>query len=358
MSSYKVLVVYPRETTTQIAIFRNQKMVFLKRLKHNNEEYLSLINIVEKANYRTKVILRELQENGIKLELIQSVVGRGGLIRPVESGVYQINELMKDDLIKEINGYHSSNMGALIADELAKKIKVHAYIADPGVVDEMDPVAKISGHPLFERKSVFHALGHKTIARKYAKSLHKKYEDLRLIVVQVGGGGISVGAHKDGKVVDVNQALDGEGPFSLERAGTLPAGDLVRLCYSGKYSEEEIIKMLFEKGGLLAYLGTRNLYEIQARIDNGDEKASFHVYAMAYQITKEIGSMFTVLEGNVNAIILCGGIFYSKFFSELITSRIEKIGKIVLFPDEDEMEALNLNAQMVLSGELEAKEYK
>ena len=358
MSSNKVLVINPKNTSTRIAIYRNLKLVFLKNIKHKDEEFNSFKSIYEQKDYRTKIVINELKDNGIKLELVQAVVARGGLIKPVTSGIYEVNDKMKEDLKKGVMGLHASNLGGLIASDLAKLIKVKAYIADPVVVDELDDVARISGHPLFERKSVFHALSHKVVSRKYAKSINKKYEELNLIVVHVGGGGISVGAHKKGHVIDINQAFDGGGPFSLERTGSLPVGDLVRLCFSGKYKEEEISRMITQEGGLMAYLGTKNIYEIQEKLDEGDEKAAFIMYAMAYQVAKEIGSMYTVLEGDVNAIILAGDLFHNKTFVNHITKRIDKIAHITVYPDEDEMEALNINAQMVLMGEAEVLEYK
>ncbi len=358
MSSNKVLVINPKNTSTKVAIYRNNKLVFLKNIKHKDEEFEAFENVYDQKDYRTKVVLQELKDNGIKLELVKAVIARGGLIKPVDSGIYEVNDRMKEDLKKGIMGQHASNLGGIIASDIAKLIKVKAYIADPVVVDEMSNIARVTGHPLFERKSVYHALSHKVVSRKYAKSISKKYHELKMIIVTIGGGGISVAAHKDGKAIDLNQAFDGGGPFSIERTGSLPIGDLIRTCYNGKYSEEELIQMVTVEGGLNAYLGTTNIYEIQERIESGDEKASFIMYAMAYQVAKEIGSMFAVLEGDVDVIILAGDLFHYKEFVDNISQRIDKFAPIAVYPDEDEMEALNMNAQLALQGEEEVKTYE
>jgi len=264
---------------------------------------------------------------------------------------------MLEDLRNGVLGQHASNLGGLIANDIAKSLSnTKAFIADPVVVDELEEVARISGHPLFQRISIFHALNQKAVARNYAKSISKDYNELNLIVAHLGGG-ISVGAHRKGRVIDVNQALNGEGPFSPERSGTLPVGDLVELCFSGKYSKKEIKEMITGKGGYVAYLGTNDAYEVEKRIDAGDERAKLIHEAMAYQVAKEIGAMYAVLMGDVDAILLTGGIAYDKKFVELIKMRVEKMAPVMVYPGEDEMRALAENGLMVLNGEITPLEY-
>ncbi|MBL7904118.1 MAG: butyrate kinase [Bacteroidales bacterium] len=353
-----VLVINPKNTSSKIAVYKDSKMCFLKTIKYTDEQLAACGSIPGQVEMRKKAILQELKDNDINVNKLQIVVARGGLIKPVKSGVYEVNQLMREDLLKGVMGMHATNLGGIIASDIAALTNARAIIADPVVVDELEDVARISGHPLFERKSVFHALNQKVVARKYAKSISRKYEELNLLVVHAGGGGISVGAHKSGKVIDVNQAFDGDGPFSMERAGTLPTGDLIRLCFSGNYTEQEIHQMITARGGLYAYLGTNNLNTIEKRIIDGDEKASFIMYAMAYQVAKEVGAMCTVLEGKPDAIILSGDLFHQRFFTEHVTRKIEKIAQIAIYPDEDDVDALAMNAIGVMKGEIEVLEYK
>jgi butyrate kinase len=245
----------------------------------------------------------------------------------------------------------------LIAHDLVLSIPdARAYIADPIVVDELEPIARIAGHPLFERISIFHALNQKAIAREYSKAIRKKYEDLNLIVVHLGGG-ITVGAHNKGRVIDVNQGLDGEGPFTPERSGTLPMSMMVRMCFGGKYSEQQIMKMLKGEGGLVAYLGTNNAVEVEKMVEAGDDRARLIYDAMGYQVSKTIGEMYTVLKCEVDAILITGGIAYDKYFVNLIQERVYKMAPIHVYPGEDEMRALAMNGLMVIMGELEPKIY-
>jgi butyrate kinase len=254
-------------------------------------------------------------------------------------------------------GQHASNLGGLIADDIAKSIsEAKAYIADPVVVDELDEIARVSGHPAFERVSIFHALNQKAVARIYANGIGKKYEDLNLIIAHLGGG-ISVGAHRKGRVVDVNNALDGDGPFSPERSGTLPVGALAKACFSGKYTLDEIKKMICGKGGYVAYLDTNDAYLVEKAVDSGDQKAALIQEAMAYQVAKEIGAMSTVLRGEVDAIILTGGIAYGKPFVDAVSKRVQHLGSIYVHPGEGEMEALAMNGLLVANGEVKAKIY-
>lgn len=355
---YRILAINPGSTSTKIAIFENDKNIFLKNIKHSAEELKPFKNITDQYEFRKETILSELKEASIDITSINCIMGRGGLSKPIPSGVYKVNDEIKKDMINSPLGEHASNLGALIADDIAKNLKnVDAYIADPVVVDEMEDIARIAGHPAFERISILHALNQKATARRYARETNQNYEELNLIVAHLGGG-ISVGAHKKGKVIDVNNALNGDGPFSPERSGTLPAGQLVSLCFSGKYTKQEIGLMLKGKGGFTAYLDTNDAYEVEMRAKNGDEKAQFISDAMAYQVAKEIGSCATVLKGKVDAIILTGGIAYNKQFCSFIDEMTNFIAPMKIYPGEDEMSALAMNGLMVLKGELKSKEYK
>lgn len=352
-----ILVINPKNTSSKIAVYRDLKLCFLKTIKYTDEQIAACGSIPGQLEMRKNAILQELKDNDININKLKIVMARGGLIKPLKSGVYEVNDKMREDLLKGVMGMHATNLGGIIAADIAAMTNARAFIADPVVVDELDDVARISGHPLFERKSIFHALNQKVVARKYAKSINRKYDELGLLVVHAGGGGISVGAHKNGRVVDANQAFDGDGPFSIERAGTLPAGDLVKLCFSGKYSEKEVMEIITAKGGLYGYLRTTSLTTIEKRIAEGDEKASFIMYAMAYQLAKEIGGMCTVLDGKPDAIILSGELFNNSGFTRDLSRKIEKIAPIALYPDENEVDALAMNAIGVMKGEIEVLQY-
>lgn len=352
-----ILVINPKNTSSKIAVYRDLKLCFLKTIKYTDEQIAACGTIPGQLEMRKNAILQELKDNDININKLKIVMARGGLIKPLKSGVYEVNDKMREDLLKGVMGMHATNLGGIIAADIAAMTNARAFIADPVVVDELDDVARISGHPLFERKSIFHALNQKVVARKYAKSINRKYDELGLLVVHAGGGGISVGAHKNGRVVDTNQAFDGDGPFSIERAGTLPAGDLVKLCFSGKYSEKEVMEIITAKGGLYGYLGTTSLTTIEKRIAEGDEKAAFIMYAMAYQLAKEIGGMCTVLDGKPDAIILSGELFNNSNFTRDLSRKIGKIAPIALYPDENEVDALAMNAIGVMKGEVEVLQY-
>jgi len=353
MQTRNILVIHPLTTVTKVAVYSGTNLVLLNQIKHKDEELAKFKKVSDQTAFRTEKIINDLMEDEIDLGFIKVVVARGGLIKPVKSGVFAVNEAMVNDLKKGVSGTHAANLGGLIAAELVKKMPhAKAYVADPVVVDELDDIARVSGHPLFTRKSVFHALNHKVAGRSYAKTIHKSYEDLKLIIAHVGSGGASIAAHKFGKVVDVNQAFDGCGPFALERAGSLPGGDLVRACFSGKYSEAELIGMITENGGLASYIGTKNLSEIERKILNGDKEVEFYLDAMAYQFAKEIGGLYTIFDGDPDAIILIGDIFQSKIFTEMLTRRIEKIGKIIVFPGVNDMDALAMNGDLILKNEI------
>ncbi|NVO02590.1 MAG: butyrate kinase [Bacteroidetes bacterium] len=357
METKLILAINPGSTSTKIAVFDNAKQIFLSKIKHTSEEIDQFEKIADQYEFRKKLILDELKYASIPIEKIVSVVGRGGLVKPIKSGVYEVNERLKEDLRIGILGQHASNLGGLIADDIAKSLpNAKAYIADPVVVDEFDEVARISGHPLFERISIFHALNQKAIARLHAESLGIAYEELNLIVAHLGGG-ISVGAHQKGRVIDVNQALDGEGPFSPERSGTLPSGALAKLCFSGEYTFSEVKKFITGKGGYVAYLDTNDAYEVEKRVEAGDEKARLIQDAMVYQTAKEICAMSAVLCGKVDGILLTGGIIYSKPFVEALNPRISHISKVFAYPGEDEMSALAMNGLRVIEGKAEVLVY-
>ncbi|MFA5816533.1 MAG: butyrate kinase [Bacteroidales bacterium] len=358
MNPIEILVINPGSTSTKIAVFQNNRPAFQKSIKHSSEELEPFKRVTDQYEFRKEIILKELIDAGVDIGKISIIVGRGGLIKPIESGVYEVNQAMIDDLRSNMTVEHASNLGGLIAHDLASKITgARAFIADPIVVDEFSELARFAGHPNFRRDSIFHALNQKAVARTYANSIGKKYTDLNLIVAHLGGG-ISVGAHEKGRVVDVNQALDGDGPFSPERSGTLPVGQLITMCFSNQYTEEEIRKMVVGQGGLVAYLGTSAANQIEERIHNGDQYAKLVYEAMAYQVAKEIGVCSVVLKGQVDAILLTGGIAFNELFIQLLTYRIAWISQIRVFPGEDEMRALALNVLMVVNGELEPKIYK
>lgn len=353
-----ILAINPGSTSTKIAVYNGAEQMFLKNIKHSSEELAPFENIADQYEFRKELILKEINMAQFNLQEFKVIIGRGGLVKPVASGVLEINEEMLEDLRIGREGQHASNLGGLIAYDIANSIPgARAVIADPVVVDEFCDFARISGHPLMPRRSIFHALNQKAIARRYAKEVNKKYEELNLIGVHLGGG-ISVAAHHKGKVIDVNQALDGDGPFSPERSGTLPVNEIIKICFGGKYTEQEIKKMVVGNGGYVAYLGTNDAYQVECKAKEGDKNFEFIQEAMAYQVSKEIGAMSTVLKGEVDAIFLTGGIAYSKTFVELITDRVKSIAPIHTYPGEDEMGALAQNALMLINGEIEATKYE
>lgn len=357
MEKVRILVINPGSTSTKIAVFENTKSIFLKTLRHSSEEINNFEKVTDQFQFRKNIIIKELKDADIDINSIKIIVGRGGLVRPIESGIYQVNENLKKDLILCKLGEHASNLGGLIADDIASEISdAKAYIADPVVVDEMQDVARITGHPKFSRLSIFHALNQKAIGRIYAKSIDRKYEDLNLIIAHLGGGS-SVGAHLKGRVIDVNNALDGEGPFSPERAGGLPVGDVVKMCFSGDYTLKEIKKMLKGEGGLVAYLNTNDAYEVEMNAKDGDKKAKLIQDAMSYQVGKEIGALSAVLKGKVDAILLTGGVAHNPFLVDYIKEMVSFIAPVIVYPGEDEMKALAMNGYLVAIGEIQAKEY-
>jgi len=354
----QILAINPGSTSTKFGLFGNDEIIFDAVIRHSSDELSGFGKISDQLPFRKELIMKELERRSIDVKKIGAVVGRGGLLKPIESGVYEVNEQMRKELKSSERGEHASNLGGLIAADIAGDIPgAVAFIVDPVVVDELNEVARLSGHPLLQRRSIFHALNQKAVARAYAESLNKNYEDMNLIVAHMGGG-ISVGAHVRGRVVDVNNALNGEGPFSPERSGTLPAGQLVELCFSGRFSEKEVMKMINGRGGMVAYLDTNNFIEICEKADSGDKKVKLVKEASSYQIAKEIAGCAAVMRGEVDAILLTGGMAYEDSHNEYITEMVGFIAEVVVFPGEDELRALAHSGLLALNNKIKIKEYK
>ena len=357
MKNRLILAINPGSTSTKFALFSEEELIFEKSVSHNADDLKPYKKISDQYQFRKNIIMIELQNRGIDLGKIVAIVGRGGLVKPIESGIYRVNDRMKEDLKIGVSGQHASNLGGLIADDIASSLQgAQAFIVDPVVVDELQPIARISGHPEITRRSIFHALNQKAIARIYAESIKSNYNDLSLIIAHMGGG-ISVGAHKNGRVIDVNNALDGDGPFSPERSGGLPSGSLAELCFSGRFSYSEIKSMLTGKGGIMAYLGTNSFKDVCLRADGGDEEALFIRNALSYQVGKEIGALAAVLHGKVDAILLTGGIAHQEKLVNFIRSMVEFIAPVIVYPGEDELKALTYNGLLALNGKIEIKTY-
>jgi butyrate kinase len=354
--AHRILSINPGATSTRVALYQDAKPIKVEVIRHSPDDLSAFKHTLDQLDYRLGLILEFLQRNDAKVTDLSAVVGRGGPFKPLESGTYNVSEKMLSDIrAGNVQADHPSNLGALIAHEITKDTKVPAFIVDSVSVDEFPPVARISGLPQLERRSLSHALNIKMVARKAASQFGKKYEELNLIVVHLGSG-ISVSSHLKGKMIDVNNAND-MGPFSPQRAGALPATGLAKLCFSGEYTQPEMYTLLTRKGGLLAYLGTDNVEEVEKRIDQGNPEAKLIYEAMVYQIAKEIGAMATTLDGKVDAVVLTGGMANSKRLVDLMTSKVKFLAKVLVFPGEDEMEALTLGSLRVLSGEESAKEY-
>lgn len=352
----KILVINPGSTSTKIAVYEDEKEVLVNTIRHSMEELAKFPRIIDQFEFRKELVLKTLEENNIPFQF-DAIVGRGGLLKPIPGGVYEVNDAMLNDIVHAMRT-HACNLGCLLASELAIMLPgCRAFIADPGVVDELDEVARINGSPLMPRITIWHALNQRAIARRYAKEQGKRYKDLNLIVCHLGGG-ISVGAHQKGRAIDVPNALDGEGPFSPERAGTLPAGNLIDLCFSGKYTQAQLKKMVCGQGGLAAHLGTTDVQAIQKRIDEGDEHARLILESMIYHIAKAVGGAAVALWGKVDAILLTGGIAYSEYITSRLKARVSFLAPVFIYPGEDELEALALNGLGALRGELPIQEYK
>jgi len=353
----RILVINPGSTSTKIAVFEAEQEILNETIRHNADELAQFDSITDQYDFRSNIIQESLKSEGIDPSSFDAVIGRGGLLEPIPGGVWAVNERMTEDLRAGVSGQHASNLGGLIAHEIAHTSQVPSLIADPVVVDELQPLARISGHPELPRISIFHALNQKAVARRAAAEMKKSYEQSNLIVAHMGGG-ISVGAHQNGEVIDVNNALNGEGPFSPERSATLPAGQLVELCFSGKYTQKEIMKMLKGKGGFMAYLGTSDGREVDQRGQEGEELAELVFQAMAYQVAKEIGALASVFSGRLDGIVLTGGLAYNDRLTTLIKERVEFISRVLIYPGEGEIEALRDAALRVLRGKDKAQIYE
>lgn len=356
MTNKNILAINPGSTSTKIAIFQDEEKVLGQSISHAAEELAPFPRIIDQHHFREQVILEFLKTHDYDVRRLAAVVGRGGLLGPMASGTYRVN----DDMIGFLRGNkteHASNLGALLASDIARQIGVDAFIVDPVTVDEMDDLARVTGRPEIPRISIFHALNQKAAARLAARQLEKPYESCRLIVVHLGGG-ISVGAHVEGRVVDVNNALNGDGPFAPERAGSLPSWSLVELALSGKYDAPALKKMITGQGGIVAHLKVNDMRKVEEMVKTGDARAILVFEAMAYNVAKEIGGLAAAMAGRIDAIVLTGGIAYDQHFVELIRRRVEFLGRIIVLPGEDEMAALALGGLRVLRGEEKAKQWK
>ena len=352
-----ILVINPRFPFTNVGIYNNKNLVFLKKIKHKEEDLNKFSKLEDQTEYRKDVILKELKDNDIDFEKIRLVISRGGLLKPVKSGVYLICEKIKQDLTNSPQGSDIVNLGGLISGSIVNDFpNAKAFVADPVVVDEFIDLARVTGLPEIKRKSIFHALNQKYVAKRFAKSHNKEYKDLNLIVAHLGSG-ITVGAHQKGCVIDANMGYDGDGPFSPIRAGSLPTGDLIRLCFSGKHTEEELLRKVSVEGGLHAHFGTYSGLEIDKRVIEGDKEAAFIFEAMAYQVSKTIGSMYAVLGGKVDAILITGSVANSSWLVRKIVERIESIAPVTVYPGSDDIKTLALKGLDVLHGDEDVREY-
>ena len=353
--AYKILAINPGSTSTKISLANDDQPVFVADIAHSQEELRIFKRISDQFHFRKQVVIEELKKRNVPLDF-DAVIGRGGLAKPVPSGVFTITEKMIIDQQQAIH-QHVCDLGCMIADEIARDIPgCRSFIADPGVVDEMEPEARVSGSPLMPRMCIWHALNQKAIGRRFAKDMGTTYEKLNLIICHLGGG-ISIAAHDHGRAIDANNALDGEGPFSPERAGTLPAADLIHLCFSGKYTEDQLLKKVSGQAGLIAQLGTNDLKEIMNWIKAGDKHAEVVVSAMIWHIAKNIAAEGAVLYGKVDAILLTGGMAKCDYIIERLKRRLNYLAPIHVYPGQDEMKALTENALAVLRGERAARDY-
>ncbi len=357
MTTFNILVVNPKDKETEIAVYNNYELRYMIARKHSNEELARFDTMYDQVLFRKDIILKELANNQFVLDEVKIVISRGGLVHPVQSGIYKVNDQLKHDLIFNPVGEDIINIGGLLAAAVADAIPgAQAIIADPTVVDELQDIARVTGVPGILRKSIFHALNQKAVGILHAETHKLKYEDLNLIIVHMGNG-TTVGAHREGRVIDVNQGFAGDGPFSLVRAGTLPLGDIVELCFSGTKTKDEIECLITHCGGLNGLLGTTSINEVEKRIKNGDEQAKLVLEAMAYQVAKCIGEMFAVLKGKVDAILITGDVAYSDFVVRIILEHVEKFAPTFIYPGDNEIKAMAANALRVIKGDTVAKTY-
>ena len=354
--SYRILVINPGSTSTKIGVYEDETLLFDKTLRHSAEEIDKFDSIPAQKDWRRKLVMQALDDQGFDVTTLSAVSGRGGLLAPIRGGTYAVSDRLVRDCTMGVQGQHASNLGGLLAREIGDQLGIPSYIVDPVVVDELSDVARYAGHPLFHRTSIFHALNQKAVAKRYAKEHGKKYEDLNLIVCHMGGG-CSIGAHVHGSVVDTQNALDGDGPFSPERSGSLPTGQLVSLCFSGEYTEPQIRRMLAGGGGMVAYAGTSDMREVAKMAQEGNAKMAELIDAFHYQVGKEIGATAAAMHGKVDQIILTGGIAYNPFTAKTLTEYLGWIAPVTTYPGEDELLALCQGALRVMTGEEEAKQY-
>ncbi|MCL2170843.1 MAG: butyrate kinase [Defluviitaleaceae bacterium] len=352
----KILICNPGSTSTKIGIFENDTPIFEKVLRHSMDELNTFEKIGDQYDFRKGVIMAAMEEAGVAIGELAGVVGMGGLLKPIAGGTYLVNDALRDDLASGIYGEHASNLGGLIARAIGDAVGVPSFIVDPVVVDELDDISRFSGHPAIVRRSIFHALNHKATARKYCQEVGRNYDDVNLVIVHMGGG-ISCACHAKGRAIDANNALDGDGPFTPERSGGLPAGQLAALCFSGEYTHNEIKNMIKGKGGMVAYFGTNSLIELEKRAEN-DPQIKLGIDAMCLQIAKEIASVSVSVNGQIDAILLTGGIAYSQYITAEITRRVGFIAEVRTYPGENELAALAGGALRVLRGEEQAKVYE
>ena len=354
--SIKSLIINPGSTSTKIGVFEDETLLFEETLRHSTEEIAQYASIVDQKDFRKQIIIDQLKEKDFDINSLQVIVGRGGMLKPIPGGTYAVSDELLEDLKIGKQGQHASNLGGILAREIGDSIGVPSYIVDPVVVDELMPIARYSGVPELPRTSVFHALNQKAVAKRYAKEKGVSYDTLNLIVVHMGGG-VSVGAHEKGRVIDVFNALDGDGAFSPERAGAVPSGALIKMCFSGEYTEKEVYKKIVGNGGFNAYLGTNDMRDVAKMIEEGDDHANEVREAFILQVCKNIGSMSCVLKGKVDQIIVTGGIAYNKDVVDQMQERAGFIAPFTVYPGEDELLALTQGALRVMNGEEEAMEY-
>ena len=351
---YRILAVNPGSTSTKISVSDDENLIFEATINHSREELKKYKRISDQYEMRKDLVIAEVKKHGLPVQF-DAIIGRGGLAKPVKSGVFRVNDQMVEDQRKALH-QHACDQGCIIAHEIAEEIGCPSFVADPGVVDELAPEAKISGSPLLPRYCIWHALNQKAIARRYAKDHGTRYEDLNLIVCHLGGG-ISIAAHDHGEAIDANNALDGEGPFSPERAGSLPAADLIRLCFSGRYTQDQLVKKVSGEAGIIAHLGTNDMLEVENWVLHGDKHAELILNAMIWNVAKCIAAEGAVLKGKVDAILLTGGLARSQYITDHIKERVEFIAPVTIYPGQDEMKALTENALAVLRGERQAMDY-
>ena len=352
----KSLIINPGSTSTKIGVFENETLLFEETLRHSTEEIAQYASIVDQKDFRKEIITNLLASKDFDINSLNMVVGRGGMLKPIPGGTYAVTDELLHDLKIGKQGQHASNLGGILAREIGDSIGVPSFIVDPVVVDELCDVARYSGVPELPRTSVFHALNQKAVAKRYAKENGQAYDSLNLIVVHMGGG-VSVGAHLNGRIIDVFNALDGDGAFSPERAGGAPVGALIKMCFSGQYTEKEVYKKFVGNGGFNAYLGTNDMRDVEKMVNEGDAKATEVRDAFIFQVSKDIGSMAAVLKGKVDAIVVTGGIAYDKGVVAGLKEACEWIAPFTVYPGEDELGALVQGGLRVLNGEEEAKVY-